>query len=180
MTFKRSTWCHSRTASSRTAPLLSSSSQTPGEQPVRTGQSKSFSCHTCSPRARVTTRVPGLKFPGAWRKRTRHRGGIAIWLLAAMACVNQEPFLPLNQTATEQPLSPLSPNRPPRSPRPAFIIIVAIIIMFPPRLPASHCSPCPWYMDATALEPRHDLRLAYRCNGGSPQSIGLPTHSEWP
>ena len=31
-------------------------------------------------------------------------------------------------------------------------------------------------MDATALEPRHDLRLAYRCNGGSP-SIHQVAHA---
>ena len=85
-------------------------------------------------------------------------------------------LLRLNQTATQQPLSPLSPNRPPRPPRPAFIIIVAIIIiMFPSRLPASHCSHCLWYKDATALEPRHDLRLAYRCDGGdAPNPSGCP------
>ena len=35
---------------------------------------------------------------------------------------------------------------------------------FPSRLPAPYRSHCLWYKGATALEPRQDLRLAYRCN----------------
>lgn len=117
MTCKRSTRCQSRTASSRTAPLLSSSSQTPREQLVRTGQRKISHAtlarqgHASAPEFLVSNCLArGDNEPD---NAAAYKSGFSPQSLGELGAL-----LLLNQTAIVQPLSRPSFNRhrmPPRS-----------------------------------------------------------------